>query len=187
VQARLTLEKAGATATFVGLGTYENIYKALVKGEIDAGTLPVHLRLSGEREHGWIIFEMAGFKEDVPSVLATTRKFIAANRDVVMRVVKGHVETIHAFKTQPDVFIPLLQRFLKVDNRQLAADMHKHYTPLFPQVPRIAGAGLQPARNAFAKKYPVAQRLQEADFVDSSFIDELDNSGFIRTFYAGAQ
>jgi ABC-type nitrate/sulfonate/bicarbonate transport system substrate-binding protein len=186
VQARISLEKVGATATFVGLGTYESIYKALAKGEIDAGTLPIHLRLSGEREYGWTIFEMSGFEEDVPSVLATTRKYIAANRDVVMRVVKGHVETIHAFKTQPDVFIPLLQRFLKVDNRQLAADMHKHYAPLFPQIPRIAGAGLRPARSALAKKYPAAQKLQESDVVDSSFIDELESSGFIRNLYAGA-
>jgi hypothetical protein len=68
----------------------------------------------------------------------------------------------------------------------LAADMHKHYAPLFPQLPRIAGAGLQPARSAFAKKYPAAQKLQEADFVDSSFIDELEQSGFIQKLYAGA-
>src|SRR5215216_533185 len=115
VQARITLEKIGAAATFVGLGTYDNIYKALVKEEIDAGTLPVHLRLSGERQHGWTIFEMSGFEADVPSVLATTRKFIASNRDTVMRVVKGHIESIHAFKAQPDVFVPLLQRFLQVD------------------------------------------------------------------------
>lgn len=185
VQARLTLEKAGATATFVGLGTYENIYKALAKGEIDAGTLPIHLRLSGEREHGWNILEMSGFEADVPSVLATTRKLIASDRDVVMRVVKGYVETVHAFKTQPDVFVPLLQRFLQVEDRQLATDMYKHYAPLFPQLPRVNLAeGLPSLRKTFAKKYPAAQKLQESDLADSTFIDELEQSGFIRRLYA---
>jgi len=186
VQARLTLEKVGATATYVGLGTYENIYKALVNGEIDAGTLPVHLRLSGEREHGWNAFQMSGFEADVPSVLATTRKLIASNRDLVMRVVKGHVESIHAFKTRPDVFIPLLQRFAKIDDRRLAADMHKYYAPLFPQVPRMTSSGFEAARSALSRKYPAAQKLQESDVVDSSFIDELESSGFIRNLYAGA-
>jgi hypothetical protein len=185
VQARITLEKVGAAATYVGLGTYENIYRALAKADVEARTLPIHMRLSGEREHGWNIFEMAGFAADVPSVLATTRKLIASNRDLVMRVVKGYVETVHAFKTQPEVFVPLLQRFLQIDDRQLAADMYKYYAPLFPQVPRVAVAGLQSVRDAFSKKYPGAQKLQESDIADSSFVDELEKSGFVQRLYAG--
>lgn len=101
---RLTLKKAGATATDVGLRGFESIYAALAKGEIDAGILPIHLRLAGEREHGWNIFELAKWEGgEVPGVFATTRKLIASNRDLVMRTVRGVVETIHAFKTQPDV------------------------------------------------------------------------------------
>jgi ABC-type nitrate/sulfonate/bicarbonate transport system substrate-binding protein len=153
VRARLTLEKAGATATYVALGTFQNIYTALAKGEIDGGVVPIHLRFSGETEHGWNIFELSGI-EDVPSVLATTRKLIASNRDLVMRVVKGYVETIHAFKTQPDVFVPLLQRFLNLSDRKVVGDLHKFYVPLFPQAPRFFG--IQAVRDTFSKKYPAA-------------------------------
>jgi len=89
VQTRLTVEKAGVTATYVGLGTFENIYAALAKGDIDAGILPIHMRFSGERQYGWNVFEITGLEADVPSVFATTRKLIGSNRDLVMRVVKG--------------------------------------------------------------------------------------------------
>lgn len=34
-------------------------------------------------------------------------------------------------------------------------------------------------------KYPAAQKLQESDFVNSSFIDELEQSGFIQRLYSG--
>jgi len=80
----------------------------------------------------------------------------------------------------------LLQRFAKIDDRRLAADMHKYYAPLFPQVPRMTSSGFEAARSALSRKYPAAQKLQESDVVDSSFIDELESSGFIRNLYAGA-
>jgi len=187
VRTRLTVEKGGATATYVGLGNFQNIYNALAKGEIDAGALPIHMRFPGERQHGWNIFEMIGFAGDVRSVFATTRKLIASNRDLVMRVVRGYVETIHAFKTQPDVYIPVLQRFLNISDPKVVEDLHKFYVPLFPQAPRVAlgAAGLQSLRENFSKKYPAAQKLQESDFVDSSFIDELEQSGFMQRLYAG--
>ena len=50
----------------------------------------------------------------------------------------------------------------------------------------MTSPGVEAARKALSKKYPAAQKLQEADVVDSSFIDELESSGFIRNLYAGA-
>jgi len=186
VNTRLTLEKAGVTATYVRLGTYQNIYAALAAGDVDAGTQPVHLRFSGERQYGWNVFDTTGFDADIPSVCGTTRKLIASNRDLVTRVVRGYVETIHAFKTQPGVFVPLLQRFLDIGDRKVAEDLHAFYVPLFPHAPRLAmSEGMQAVRDVFSKKYPAAQRLQESDISDSSFIDELERSGFIQRLYAG--
>ena len=49
VNTRRTLEKADVTATYVGLGTYQNIYAALAAGEIEAGAVPIDLRFLGER------------------------------------------------------------------------------------------------------------------------------------------
>ncbi len=103
-----------------------------------------------------------------------------------MRVVRGYVETIRAFKTQPDVFVPLLQRFLNISDRKVAEDLHTFYVPLFPQAPRLSmSEGMQAVRDAFSKKYPAALKLQESDISDSSFIDELEHSRFIQRLYAG--
>jgi len=187
VRARLMLEKAGVAARYVGLGAYGNIYKALAAGEIEAGALPVYLRLSGESQYGWNIFTVPDVGAFVPSVFATTRELIASNRDLVMRVAKGYVETVHAFKTRPEVYIPALQRFLNISDRDLAEGQYRFYVPLFEQVPRVAlGDGLQSMRDVFSKKYPAAQELQESDFVDTSVIDELERSGFIRKLYGQA-
>lgn len=186
INARLTIEKAGATATYVGLGGYGNIYKALIAGDIDAGPLPLHLRFSGERQYSWNIFSLA-FGGALPSVFATTRKLIDANRELVLRVAQWFIQTVHAFKTQPEVYIPVLQRFLQVNDRKLVEDQYRFYVPLFPQVPRMAlsAEGLQSIRNTFSAKYPAAQQVREADFTDSSIVDELEQSCFIAKLYAG--
>ena len=186
INARLTIEKAGATATYVGLGRYGNIYKALIAGKIDAGPLPLHLRFAGERLYSWNIFSLA-FGGAIPSVFATTRRLIATHRELVMRVAQGFIRAVHAFKTQPAVYVPLLQRFLQVNERELVEDQVRFYLPLFPQVPRMAlsDAGLQSIRDTFSANYPAAHNLKEADFTDSSIVDALECSGFIARLYAG--
>jgi hypothetical protein len=184
VQTRRTLEKAGVTATYAGLGTYQKIYAALAAGEIEAGAVPIDMRFLGEQQYGWNAFATASL--GVPSVFATTRKMIASNRDLVMRAVRGMVETIHVFKSRPDVVVPLLQRFMNIGDRKAAEDLHKFYVPFFPETPRPGlSEGLQDVRDGFAKKYPAAEKLQETDIADSSFIDELERNGFIQRLYAG--
>ena len=187
VSTRITVEQSGATATYLPLGNFQNIYNALARGEIDAGALPIQMRFSGEREYGWHIFDMIGIESVVPSVFATTRKLIVSNRDMVMRVVCAYVETIHAFKTQPDLYIAVLQRFLNISDVRAVEDLYKFYVPLFPQAPRVAlsAEGMQSLRDNFSPKYPAAQKLRESDFVDSSFIDELEKCGFVQHLYAG--
>ena len=104
VAARITVEKAGATATYVPLIKFDRIYAALAAGEIDAGALPIDLRFTGQARYGWNAFPIDEF--GTPSIFATTRKLIASNRELVMNVMKGFVETIHLFKTRPDIVVP---------------------------------------------------------------------------------
>jgi hypothetical protein len=43
---------------------------------------------------------------------------------------------------------------------------------------------MQKMRDFLMKKYPTAASLKEADIADSSFINELEQSGFIDRLYA---
>ena len=185
ISARLAVERAGATASYLGLGTYQNIYKALAAGEIDAGILPVDLRFLGESQHGWHAFASVGL--GLPSVFATTRRRIREDRELVLTVVQCVVETIHLFKTRPDIVVPLLQRFMNFDDRMAAQGLHAFYVPLFPASPRpdLAG-GMQRLRDLFAVRYAAAANLQGSDIVDATIIDDVERSGFIERLYAGA-
>ena len=186
VAARITVEKAGASATYVPLIKFDRIYAALVSGEIDAGALPIDLRFTGQARYGWNAFPIHEF--GTPSIFATTRKLVASNRELVMDVMKGFVETIHLFKTQPDIVVPLLQRYLKIDDRKAVEDLYAFHVPVFQKVPRPSFPGMQTLRELLVAKYPAAASLQETDIADPSFIDELERNGFIEGLYgAGAK
>jgi ABC-type nitrate/sulfonate/bicarbonate transport system substrate-binding protein len=182
VATRITIEKVGANATYLPLVKFDRIYAALADGEIDAGALPIDLRFSGQALHGWNAFPIDAF--DAPSIFATTRKLIASNRQLVMNVMQGFVETIHMFKTQPDIVVPLLQRYVKIDDRKAAENLYAYHVPIFQKMPRPTFAGMQTLREFLVAKYPAAASLKESDISDPSFIDELEQSGFINRLYA---
>lgn len=185
VATRITIEKEGVTAIYLPLIKFERIYDALASGEIDAGALPIDLRFSGQVRYGWNAFPMSSF--DTPSIFATTRKLIASNPELVMNVMQGFVETIHLFKTRPDIVVPLLQRYLKIEDRKAAEELHAFYVPVFQRVPRPSFPEMQALRDFLVKKYPAAVSLKESDIADSSFIDELERSGFIDRLYAASR
>jgi ABC-type nitrate/sulfonate/bicarbonate transport system substrate-binding protein len=181
VAARITVEKAGATATYVPLIKFDRIYTALANGEIDAGALPIDLRFTGQVHYGWNAFPIHEF--GTPSIFASTRKLIASNRELVMDVMKGIVETIHLFKTQPNTVVPLLQRYLKIDDRKAAEDLYAFHVPVFQKAPRPSFPGMQTLREVLVTKYPAAASLKETDIADPSFIEELERNGFIEGLY----
>jgi len=183
VAARITVEKAGATAIYVPLLKFDRIYAALAAGDIEAGALPIDLRFVGETRYGWNSFPIHEF--GTPSIFATTRKLIASDRPLVTAVMQGFVETIHLFKTRPDIIVPLLQRYLKIDDRKAAEQLHAFHVPVFQSVPRPSFPGMQTLRELLVKKFPAAASLKETDIADASFIDELERSGFIDRLYAG--
>ena len=101
-----------------------------------------------------------------------------------MEVMQGFVETIHLFKTRPEVVVPLLQRYLKIADQKAVQELHAFHVPLFQKVPRPSFPGIQKMRDFLVNKYPAAASLKEADIADFSFIDELERSGFIERLYA---
>ncbi len=183
VATRITVEKAGATAIYLPLIKFDRIYAALAAGEIDAGALPIDLRFTGEVSYGWNAFPINEF--GTPSIFASTRKLIASDRALVMDVMQGFVETIHLFKTRPDIVVPLLQRYLSIDDRNAAEELYAYHVPVFQKVPRPSFPGMQTLRELLATKYPAAAELRESDIADPSFIDELERNGFIDRLDAG--
>src|SRR5690348_5132395 len=137
------------------------------------------LRLAGAAASALMASRLAWAQHTDRPVRVATGKLIASNRELVTDVMQGFVETIYLFKTRPDIVVPLLQRYLHIEDRKTAEELHAFHVPLFQKVPRPSFPGLQTLRELLAKKYPAAGALKEPDIADSSFMDELQRNGFI--------
>ena len=89
------------------------------------------------------------------------------------------------FKTRPDIVVPL-QQYLNIEDRNAVQELHAFHVPVFQKVPRPSFPGMQTLRELLAQNMRARCRSKETDIADSSFIDELERSGFIDRLYARA-
>jgi ABC-type nitrate/sulfonate/bicarbonate transport system substrate-binding protein len=179
------LDQWGVPATVVSLGSFRAIYQALGTEEIDAGYLPVDLRFLGENQLG--LNAIAGLPVGAGGIV-TTRRLIAANRELVSQFVRASVDTIALFKTRPDIVVPVLQRFVQIDDRKSVEQLLSHYAPLFQASPRPTFASELPQLSSIvSQKYPAAGSIRPEDLADASFVDELDRAGYIKRLYSSTK
>jgi ABC-type nitrate/sulfonate/bicarbonate transport system substrate-binding protein len=182
ISVRSALQTWGVSATLGPLGTFGAIYAALGSREIDAGAFTADYRFLGPRELGLRVLDTPS-SGHVPVVVGCSRRLIAADRHLVARVVRGYVEAIHFFKTKHSEVVPVLQQFLMFSDREAVEEAYGLYAPLLQPLPRPSAAGLLTLLQDLLRHPPSAVPLSLTDMVDSSFLDELEQAGFIETLY----
>jgi len=159
-----------------------DIITALTQGRIDAGVVsaPTTLKL-----------RQAGFKElvdvaarNVPMIhagLATTRDFIKNNPEKVRRYVQAYIEGTKIARTDPETTKQIIGKYTKTDNKEDLDETYNTYAKVWEQAPYVSAAGMQTLLN-FAVN-PAGKTAKPEQFIDNSFVAELEKSGFIEKLY----
>ena len=170
---------------WISIGTPQERLQALASGVVDAADLSYPVDAQGERMGFKILFDAR--KEVVyPSMsVVTRRRNIQDDRDTVMRMIRSHVEGIAYFKTHKDFSMKVLSKYLRVNDRDLLEGSYEIFTQDFISVPYPITKGLEATYDYVAQTRPEIRNRKPDDFVDPSFIAELDKSGFIKRLYEG--
>ena len=170
---------------WISIGTPQERLQALASGVVDAADLSYPVDAQGERMGFKVLFDAR--KEVVyPSMsVVTRRRNIQDDRDTVMRMVRSHVEGIAYFKTHKDFSMKVLRKYLRVNDRDLLEGSYEIFTQDFISVPYPITKGLEATYDYVAQTRPEIRNRKPDDFVDPSFIAELDKSGFIKRLYEG--
>ena len=117
--------------------------------------------------------------------VATSKDFIDKNRDTVRKVVKSMVDAVHFYKTHKEESLAIVARNLKTNDRTALEESYQEFalklTPRKPY-PTVEGMALI-VDSQRTKNTPATVRAE--DFVDMSFVKELDDSGYIDRLYGG--
>lgn len=186
---RYALDKYGLVpekdVTLLEIGSQPARFAALEAGKIQGAmvAIPLTLKAKSLGFHALADLQMLGL-EYQHTALATTQSLIKSKPHVVRNVLKSFVEGIHYFKTNRKEALAILGKYLK--GHELA-DLEETYEAiglaLIPEKPYPTLRGIQIMLRELSAKDPRAQTARPEQFVELSFIKELDSSGLIDRLY----
>ncbi|MBI2179494.1 MAG: ABC transporter substrate-binding protein [Deltaproteobacteria bacterium] len=184
--ARIVAGKAGLRAdkdvAIIQLGGHPQVAAALVAGKIEAGVIGGLAFLTAQKS-GAVVLATAVDLQTVslgPAVAVTGRS-IQRSRDSVMRFMRAFVEAFQYLRTNREGTIPIVQKYMGGIGVEQARFLYDDYLPLFEELPVPREKGLQAAVDL--ETDPKAKSFKPADFVDLSFLKEIDRSGQVEKLY----
>jgi NitT/TauT family transport system substrate-binding protein len=165
------------------IGTDSDRFLALQQGKIQGATLSHPNFIFAQRAGFHVLWDF--FKEvDYPwSEIATTRTQIKQDRDLVMRYMRAHLEGIARFKQEPDLAKKVIKKMLRLDDDSLAQESWELFAKHRIAAPYPNIKGMKTSYEYVAATRPDVYRHKPEEFIDSSFVEELDKSGFIKKLY----
>lgn len=165
------------------IGSDSDRFLALQQGKIHGATLS---------HPNYIFAQRAGFNQlwdffkdvDYPwSEIATTRTEIKQDRDLVMRYMRAHLEGIARFKQDPELGKRVIKKMLRLNDDALAQESWELFAKHRLAAPYPNIKGMKTSYEHVAATRPDIYKHKPEEFIDASFVEELDKSGFIKKLY----
>jgi NitT/TauT family transport system substrate-binding protein len=129
--------KPDKDVTILQLGGHPQVAAAMVAGKLDVGALAGLAALTAEKAGARLLASAAELKILSPSgTFAATRGFIQRKRNVVDRVMRSFVETIHYLKTNRPGSIALLQKYFGGLSAEEASYLYRSRSTSWKLCPR---------------------------------------------------
>ena len=189
--ARFALRKIGLTpgkdVNLVQVGSGPDRLAAVLTGRVTAAVINPPSNFIAEKKGLAVVADVAQMGMVFQHTgAATTRKYIRENSDKVRSYVKSHVEAVHRIWTDKEATVKTLGKYMgsNVDREILEKSRENILTEaLLPkkQIPSLEG--LQTVLDDIGQRDPRAKAAKPEQFVDFTFIRELEQSGFIDGLY----
>jgi NitT/TauT family transport system substrate-binding protein len=184
--ARIAVGKAGLRpdkdVAILQLGGHPEVAAALIAGKLDAGVIGGLAYVTAKKSGAIVLTSAVELKTvSLGPVIAVTRNRVQQKRGTVLRFMRAFVEAIEYFKTNRDGTIPILQKTMGGISAENARFLYEEYLELFEELPVPREEGLQAALDRDSD--PKAKNFKPADFVDLSFLKEIDRSGLVDKLY----
>ena len=137
--------------------------------------------------------EKAGFSEilDVnkaglynpASCIGTTKSYVRNHRDSALRLVKGFVEGLKFFKENREFAFKVAAEFTRTNDPEAISAVLDSPARLQEKIPYVPLKGIEFLLKVEALRNPRAASFDPTSVIDSSFLQELEKSGFIEALW----
>jgi ABC-type nitrate/sulfonate/bicarbonate transport system substrate-binding protein len=166
------------------VGGSPEVLAALLQGKVPAGVLTPPSSTMAARAGYREIFDLASLDFPFPVIsVVATRKYIEANPDTILNILRATAEAIYLYKTRPDLTLPVVAKFMRVPKddpalrqSQETLGIHMNQT-LAPSLD-----GIKFVLDVLAEQRIAVKSKNPADFVDLRFVRKLEEEGFFKKF-----
>jgi NitT/TauT family transport system substrate-binding protein len=181
----LGLDPARDKIAIIQVGQQPERVAALLSGRIDASALDPGFAQAAKDKGLTMMLDMT--KADIPylnTIIVASRSYARENPQLIESFLKGTVDGL-AFLPNPaneKVVKGVLARRLRLTSPQNVQAMYDSTLEIHAKtkVPNVPLAGVQNMIDALLRINPRMAKLKAADLVDSSFIERLEKSGYIK-------
>jgi ABC-type nitrate/sulfonate/bicarbonate transport system substrate-binding protein len=131
-----------------------------------------------------VLFNMADFNIFYQGTgLVSTQRYIARNRDITRRMVKSYVDAIHLVRTNPEQTKRAFVKYRKTKDEKQLEDAYQTLREIAKPKPYPNLESFKTIFKDVSDRIPTAKTANPKEFIDTSFLDELDRSGYIDGLY----
>jgi len=131
-----------------------------------------------------VLLDLVSLKIPFPQRgIYTTAKFAKEHPDTVRRYMRAYVEALHYFKTRKEETIQIMRKYSRVEDRNVLEHTWSWFTQNMPESPYPPLEGYQNVLQEMALTNPKAAAVNARDLVDTRFVKELEDAGFIENLY----
>ena len=169
----------------VEIGDQGAMVPALTTGAIQAAVLSDPSTFTARRDGFRELADLTQLGVEYhQSALTTTRTFATERRDLVLRFMRAIYEATHRYKTDRELGLQVLAKYLQTDDQELLNNVYTAYvTRLVQDVPRANYEGIRTILAEIAATNEQARGADPTRFLDLSFIEALDREGLEQKLY----
>jgi NitT/TauT family transport system substrate-binding protein len=181
---RLLLKERGINpdrdVSFLAVGAAPTRLAALSKGVVQASVFIPPQDIAAEKLGLYPLIDMSQLGLYNPgSCFASTRSYIKNHRDTVTRVMKAFVEGLKFYRENKEFVLKVTADFAQNRDIEVLNATYNTVTRFQDRIPYVNMKGIEFMLKAIELRDPRAKNFDPANAVDSSFIQELEKSGFV--------
>ena len=166
--------------TFLQIGDTPARVIALIGNSIDASSFSPPDHLAATQAGMKLLFNMRELNIPYQGTgLVVTQRYLGKNRDAARRLVKSFVGAIHVVRTSPEQTKKALAKYRKTNDEKQLEDAYQTIREIVRPKPYPSVEGFRTIFKDVSDRIPAAKTANAREFMDTTFLDELDKSGYL--------
>lgn len=157
---------------------------ALTSGVVDAAILNVDQVYQAEKLGYQVLIDLRKLPLNYSTQgIVVSKEFLRNQRSTVKRFLRVYIEGIKIFKTDKDLSMETLARYIKSNDREVISKTYDVYREAWESVPYVRREGVVQALDSMPDVPSKGSKLNLDTLIDNTIIQELEKEGFLKELY----